>query len=219
MISSLMLTLNGLEGSNHNMPWVSTVEPLILEAAIRLFGDYGYHGVTTKDLAHEADTTEASIYRLFKSKENLYQQALTIVTSRASEDLGKFFIETYAKEGEIDFPAFVTSAARRWYVSLPRSSARLLQQALIADKKWRDLAYAPIGQMIHTLSAACDREFKKIPGKRKPDARLVVEILIWALFQLKVSRPSVPASKDDKEEIEKAENMVKNWLLCVSPSS
>ncbi|MDD1775892.1 MAG: TetR/AcrR family transcriptional regulator [Candidatus Methanomethylicus sp.] len=43
----------------------------IMEAALRLFSSEGYSGVTTKRLASEAGVNEITLFRRFKSKENI----------------------------------------------------------------------------------------------------------------------------------------------------
>src|SRR5437879_8896331 len=80
------------------MPWISTVRPFLLEKAIMLFGERGYNGVTTRDLARAADIAEGSIYNLFKSKENLYIAALDDVTSRTQEELGQMLLALYSEQ-------------------------------------------------------------------------------------------------------------------------
>lgn len=49
---------------------------LIIEAANREFGRQGYTGATTAAIAREADVTEAQLFRLFGSKEALFQAAI-----------------------------------------------------------------------------------------------------------------------------------------------
>ncbi len=45
---------------------------LILDAAARLFAEYGYDHVTTKQLAKKSGCSEALLYRHFASKEEIY---------------------------------------------------------------------------------------------------------------------------------------------------
>src|SRR5699024_1181973 len=48
----------------------------ILIAAIRVFARGGLHGTTTRAIAAEADVAEALLYRHFKSKEDLFIEAM-----------------------------------------------------------------------------------------------------------------------------------------------
>lgn len=48
----------------------------IMDAAIELFSQYGYEGVTTEQIAIEAGFSEKTLFRHFKSKQNLLEQAI-----------------------------------------------------------------------------------------------------------------------------------------------
>src|SRR5215471_20175922 len=98
----------------------SRIEARILDRAIELFADFGYYGVTTRDLAKKAKVTEGSIYRLFKSKDNLFEQALGRVLNRAF-DPAHFLLMVFEKHGKQDFASLLTEAVNRWYFSLPRA--------------------------------------------------------------------------------------------------
>jgi len=53
-----------------------TLEPRILEAAVRLFSRHGYHGASTREIAKLADVHETSMFRYFPRKEDLFCAAL-----------------------------------------------------------------------------------------------------------------------------------------------
>jgi AcrR family transcriptional regulator len=48
----------------------------ILHAAARLFAYQGYHGASTRQIAHLADVSELTIFRQFKDKEGLFWSTL-----------------------------------------------------------------------------------------------------------------------------------------------
>ncbi|SDZ39649.1 DNA-binding transcriptional regulator, AcrR family [Evansella caseinilytica] len=48
----------------------------IIDAAIELFSRNGYEGVTTEEIAAEAGFSEKTLFRHFKSKQNLLEQAI-----------------------------------------------------------------------------------------------------------------------------------------------
>lgn len=52
-------------------------EQRILEAALRVFASEGYTGATTRKIAEEAKVAEVTLFRKFKSKENLLKEVLT----------------------------------------------------------------------------------------------------------------------------------------------
>jgi AcrR family transcriptional regulator len=51
-------------------------EQRILEAALRVFASEGYTGATTRKIAEEANVAEVTLFRKFKSKENLLRAVL-----------------------------------------------------------------------------------------------------------------------------------------------
>ncbi|HEX7874343.1 MAG TPA: helix-turn-helix domain-containing protein [Sphingobium sp.] len=52
------------------------ITDLIIEAANAEFGKNGYSGATTAAIARKADVTEAQLFRLFASKEELFRAAI-----------------------------------------------------------------------------------------------------------------------------------------------
>jgi AcrR family transcriptional regulator len=185
----------------------STIKPIILKHAIGLFGDRGYDGVSTRDLAAEAKTTESSIYRLYSSKENLYQVAIKDVEKRAQESMGQVLLKI-ARGGQTDPRKQIADTVRGWYDSLPQSDARLLQQVLKQvhpyDKKLHDQAQGPIAEIVNIVSGQLKGKLKA-----KDNSGLSTELLIWALFEFKVMQTDAEPSK---EENAKVNAMIETWL-------
>jgi AcrR family transcriptional regulator len=48
----------------------------ILDAAIRLFREHGYHGTTIRDIGAAAEVTSAALYRHFSSKDEVLESAI-----------------------------------------------------------------------------------------------------------------------------------------------
>jgi AcrR family transcriptional regulator len=55
----------------------------IIQAALRVFGETGYLGATTRRIAQEAGVNEVTLFRLFGSKEELIQEAVKSGTMTA----------------------------------------------------------------------------------------------------------------------------------------
>ena len=55
----------------------------ILQAAILLFRRHGYAGTATLAIAKEAGVSEMTLFRYFKSKENLFYEAVDAITADA----------------------------------------------------------------------------------------------------------------------------------------
>jgi AcrR family transcriptional regulator len=60
----------------------SKIRDRIVLASIRRFASNGYHGTSTKDIAVFANVTEGSLFRLFRSKEQLFTEALSVALTR-----------------------------------------------------------------------------------------------------------------------------------------
>jgi AcrR family transcriptional regulator len=56
----------------------SKIRDKIIDHAITLFARSGYSGCSTKEIAKRADVTEGSLFRLYKSKSNLFTEALSV---------------------------------------------------------------------------------------------------------------------------------------------
>lgn len=191
----------------------STIKPIILKNAIELLGDRGFDGVSTRDLATAANTTESSIYRLYQSKENLYQVAIKDVGQRAQEGMGQV-LRSIALGGQGDPRKQIANTVRGWYDLLLQADARVLQQVLKQvhpyDRKLREHAHGPIAEIIAIVSGQLQAQLRA-----KDSAELSAEQLIWTLFQFKIMQADAEPSKEENAKINAA---IENWLNLVLPS-
>jgi AcrR family transcriptional regulator len=186
----------------------SKIKPRILDAAIALFADHGYFGVTTRDIARKARVTEGSIYRLFDGKDGLFEGSLDTVIGRLL-DPAQFLLMLFESRRKHDFSAAIVGAVWKWYSSLTHQSARLLIYALLSrNEKWRQAANAPLEKIIDILAGSMERETSKdrLSGL---NAKTIAKSLIFALFQSKISSS---AARSTREEGEQIEGMVQHWL-------
>ena len=201
-----------IRGTGRMPKTFSTIKPIILKHAIELFGDRGYDGVSTRDLAAAAKTVESSIYRLYQSKENLYQVAIKDVGKRAQEGMGQVLL-SIARGGQGDPRKQIAETVRGWYDSLLQADARVLQQVLKQvhpyDRKLREQAHGPIAEIIAIVYGQLQAQLKV-----KDSTGLSTEMLIWALFQLKVMQSSAQPSKEENAKINA---VIENWLSLVLP--
>jgi AcrR family transcriptional regulator len=184
----------------------SKIQSRILDSAIDLFADYGYFGVTTRDLAQKAKVTEGSIYRLFASKKDLFEAALKVAISR-SIDPAQFLLMIFEQQGKQDFSTVAAAVVGRWYASLPQSSARLLTQAYFTDEKWAKEAYEPIDKIIEILTTVMERERGRT---RKFNPALAARALIMALLHFKITYAS---RYSGQQETAAVEAIIQQWLL------
>lgn len=65
----------------------------ILAAATQVFSTLGFDGAKTRDIAEEAGLPEAAIYRHFRSKEELFSEAILARVERLAEELARLHSE------------------------------------------------------------------------------------------------------------------------------
>lgn len=195
-------------GKGHGTPMASKIEPRILDAAISLFADYGYFGVTTRDVARKAKVTEGSIYRLFSSKDHLFERSLDSVIEHLL-DPAQFLLMIFEGRKKLDFSSAIAAPLRRWYSLLTHQSARFLIHACLSkNEKWRQSAYAPLEKIASILAGSMEREIKK-GHARKFNAQVVARSLILALFQFKLTASPTMSAKEHNEEME---GILQHWL-------
>src|SRR5438045_4941203 len=133
----------------------------ILEAAVALFAESGYAGVSLTDLEKKAKVTRTSIYQQFGSKEKLFEDALALALGRLL-DPGAFVITIFENRKKQALAALLTTAVEQWYSAMPRETARLLVYAsLSGNRKWREMALAPLERIMQLLATGMERERRK----------------------------------------------------------
>lgn len=181
------------------------VEPEILEVAIRLFGIYGFRGVTMSNLAREARVFEVSIYTWFKTKDLLYLKAVTSVINLVNQEFHRFLVTMVGKSQEFDLKR-LQDALRNWYRAIPEPSARLLLQVIIGDDKLNKTVREPLSQLANAIADVLDRQ-KKAP--RKFNSQTAARTLIRALLLAKVDNESAAAAEQDMNDV------LQQWLLAL----
>lgn len=127
----------------------STGERAILDAAIRLFSEHGFDGVSMRGVAMEAGVSKSNIYHHFESKEALYLAIMQASAQSLSE-----MVETLA-EGKGDFEQRLRKFAKAHLAHLfdNAMTARLvLREIFSAESKWkRILAEQLVGGIFERL--------------------------------------------------------------------
>lgn len=182
---------------------LSTIKPVILHQAVACFGDRGLDGVTTRALAVAAEVTESSIYRLFTSKENLYEESILASIRRV-------------KETVIDAPHQLGYTLRGWFEALPRAEARLLDQVLKkvhpADRMLLEQASDAIADIIATVAGLIHDG-----GASTLDSQAIsahAQIMVMALFHLKILQADEQPSKQEGEKID---SLIESWADLIMP--
>lgn len=182
------------------------VEPIILQAAIKLFGLYSFRGVTMRALTKEARVQEPAIYLWFESKENLYIQAVNKVVGQANQEFTKFVVKLFAGSGEPS-PSRIAEAVNEWYASIPEANARLLQQVLVSDQKRDKIAREPLDKVVEMMAKGLNQQKRR---SRKFDSQAAAMILIRSLLWGKINARDT--ADQDKDRI------LQFWMQCVAPA-
>ncbi len=190
-----------------------TLYSRILTAAITLFGRCRYDRISIRDIAREAGVMEAAIYRHFRSKERLYIVTLSSIVHRSVTDLAQFALDRLREQPIADenFGSLVTTAVRRWYLSLSKEGARLLQQAMMGNPGLKELAYSPLEQITSILTRAM-QNFGKTEDAC--GGKTFAQTLIATLFQLKISQ-----SRSESVELHEAERIIHDWIAKLPPDA
>lgn len=72
---------------------VDETEQKILDAALKIFAEKGYRGATTRAIAAEAKVNDSTLFRRFKTKENLFDRVLIQNNEKMMKDLDLVIID------------------------------------------------------------------------------------------------------------------------------
>ncbi len=72
----------------------------IIGAALKVFGEKGYKGATTRVIAEKAGFSELTLFRKFKTKENLFDMALVQSIIKFKKEFQSILIENESKNPE-----------------------------------------------------------------------------------------------------------------------
>lgn len=101
----------------------------LLRAASALFSVKGYHGTSTRDLAKRAHVNETTIFRLFKSKKDLYVSVLERHVGRSDDlDWLQLLLQSSADEETV-----LTALVNRLQQLLRPESLRLILFAALEN--------------------------------------------------------------------------------------
>lgn len=181
-------------------------EAAILDAATRLFGEKGYEGTRTAEIAVAAKVTERTLFRYFPSKEKLYRRVmfpalLAAAVPRALMDAGELF----GTEAE---------SVSEWHrrvlklrVAAAREAApqfRLLLSSLMSDDALRAKVVDIWKENVRKPLLATLRRYQK-RGQLRDDlpvemlARAIISLNLGYIFARALLAPE--ADWDDEREI------------------
>jgi AcrR family transcriptional regulator len=164
----------------------------ILNAALQIFAEKGYNESTTQEIANEAQVAEITIYRKFKTKQNLF---IPTIQSMMIKKFDKTLLE-YAKQ--VDTKQFMCNILddRLTMISKNRTIIQtLLSESLMGNLEPKiDLPKI----MFQTLKNAMDHHFSE--KSLVVDTGRLVRILSGLLISYIIWAPTVPYHKLATEE-------------------
>ncbi len=177
----------------------------VLDAAITLFARHGYGDINVREIAEEAGVTKMTLYRGFENKDVLFDQVLEEVVKR-SFDPSQFLRVLYDdKTGDTHKP-WLQSALKRWYSSLPVSSAKLLIHALLCHRDdWRSSAMTALDNLVSVVTTAIHRHFPGKESQNRVAPNTVAKAVVLMLLQVKILSPEAHTTSNKRQKQEDAD--------------
>jgi len=162
----------------------------IVEAGIEVFSQEGFSGAGTLQIAAKAGVAESTIFRKFRTKEDLYRECLRTALSR-SLDPTQFQTLIFNDSGESGLSDALLTGVKHWYTRLSVPAARLvLYASLSKNQEWRTLAWERTERIIGVLSERIERNARSRRNNRL-DPNAAATSLIATLLYIKSVRSRV----------------------------
>jgi AcrR family transcriptional regulator len=196
----------------------SKVAERILAAAIESFAESGFHGSTTKEICTRADYTEGSLFRLFGSKEKLFEAALrkSLDLRMSNDELGRIL------ENDPNFERGLRKAMLEFFDRLDDRYVRLASFAMLERP---EIARELLFDLPATVTRVIARtiELEVLRGSLRKDLDPIPAALqIWgSLWHLAFISPiATPAFKVHSKEARRGavKNFVEIWFHGVQKS-
>jgi len=168
---------------------------VIYSAAIRLIVERGYHGATTKKIAHAAGVSEVTIFRKYGNKQALVQQALEAVVQNTNIPEVTEFTGDIRKD---------LLRILRSYESLTTQSSELfivMIAEMVRDPElgeWFTIPYAMFQKMSRLISSYQDQGVL-----RKETPSDVLAALLGPLMYVVLMRRALPATEITPLDLQK----------------
>lgn len=92
---------------------VDKTEQKILDAALKLFSEKGYKGATTLDIAAKAGVNDSTLFRKFKTKQNLFDKVIVDGIKKMVEDANSgLFVDNEFKTHRDFLEIFIKNLAK-----------------------------------------------------------------------------------------------------------
>lgn len=190
----------------------SKIAGKILDVAVECFALNGYHGTTTKAICDRANVTEGSLFRLFTSKEKIFEAALREELERGRPSTASL---ADIMEADENFERGLTKAMLACFQNMSDRYVRLSVFALLEHPEIaRAYFTGPSHSITRTIARTIEREIYR--GKLRDDVEPMVAAaqLVASLFQTTLVAPILTdlklTSKTAKRET--VEKYVEIWF-------
>ena len=149
-----------------------TAKSSIVQAAIKVFAEKGYHGSTMEDVARKLGVSKAALYQYFKSKDELLREIQSSSRQEIREELGKGFENRSIAEGAAAL--FETIFGKYWGES--RMGFDMFSLAT-SDEKLRRILREDHDADLKLIEAFVDEQAEKRRVKLKMDKRIIARLI------------------------------------------
>ena len=171
----------------------------ILTSATKLFAASGFLGVSTREIAREADVNEVTLFRHYTRKHDLYQACVTRALAQAS--IGWSDLERPGSSN--DFSHLFSSLSRHIaaFVAEHRELIRLLQFAILegeisVEQKIRDRIDAEVLEIRRTLESA-----RGTPLKTTEEIRDVLHSSLALAISTQILKPLISHDRHETKMV------------------
>ena len=91
---------------------VDKTEQKFLDAALEIFAEKGYKGATTRFIAQKAGFSELTLFRKFKTKQNLFNKVLNQNIVKVKEDVDEALATNVSTDPDVFLRTLITDMAR-----------------------------------------------------------------------------------------------------------
>lgn len=172
----------------------------ILEAALELFSQNGYHATTTRKIAELAEVNEVTLFRQFNSKQKLF---LEIISQIQKMGLDADRLDQFEDQPRqlIDF---VINEMSEMLETNPRQY-RLMQYAILEGVEGfkEEFAFIIMDKAIKRISAAfkkLQRDNQTVTNLDPEDLALMLITMIYGSVSRRIGVPNAPGDHYNRQE-------------------
>lgn len=167
----------------------------IIEAAYTLFSEKGYHGTSTREIAKTASVSEVTLFRIFGTKESLFEEVLK--TKSIIPDLLAMIrdVENYSLED------LLFSLAKRFYYTLV-SKKKFIMITLSEVNQYSEKVRDIYQKLIDQIDELLVKIFSKYKSTNKNyDLKIIAKAFRGIIFNLFLTNEILLRKDITKSEI------------------